>query len=305
MIMKFNKYLLEAAKINRQDIEMIKRVWPKVEKKCAPFLKELRRCKDDPLLLRGIGGKYSNKILHVKTVKGTRIPKDMDQDLSDYLDDLFLRKFHLAPRSNGIFTVSRNNIAGGYGDVHIIFPVGQYKYLWSTKIRDLFSDFQDDISSNWEVLVGREGDFDWLQDEYNDSYGEGSDNGHWEYKEWESEASSREEATSEIAQEIADMKSLDPNDEDYEETVQQIEEEVFNELEWYPDVDWENFIDDYIRNRRGEVEDKVEDIIKSYQTTDLCGALKSEHEITFFCKQYYCFYWTETVEKLIKDMVYA
>lgn len=304
--MKFNRYLLEASKIYRQDVEMIKAAWPKVEKSCAPFLKELRRCSKENLLLRGIGGKYSDKILHVKTLKGTRTPKDMDHRLSEYIDDLFFKKFHLRPRSEGFFGAGGFSTVKSYGYVHIIFPVGQYEYLWSPDVRDLYSDFQDDATSNWELLVDKVFDnYGYLNSEYEDSYGEETGNGHWKYKYFESNEDNRNDATIEIANKIAE-KELDSENEDYEEKLKALRDTIFYDIEWYPDVSYEDYVDEYARERRDEAEDKIGDMIKSYKNNKLCEALDHQnHEIMVICKRFYCFFHNEAVEKLIKDMVFA
>ena len=56
----------------------------------------------------------------------------------DILDELFEKKFGWKPRSGGVFCTGSEATASGYGDAYIFFPIGDFEFLWSPKIHDLY-----------------------------------------------------------------------------------------------------------------------------------------------------------------------
>ena len=129
--MKFAGYLTEAT-VSKEEIKKI------LNRDCAKFLKEMRGEYD--LLFRG-SYKKVNRIAKIKHNK-ERKPKDTPQELHDLLNKKFKKKFGW-PVRNGIFTTSSYIMADGYGIPYKFFPIGDYKYVYSTKIEDLFQYFED------------------------------------------------------------------------------------------------------------------------------------------------------------------
>jgi hypothetical protein len=58
------------------------------------------------------------------------------------VDDWFYKKFGIRARSNTVFVTKSFNVASEYGDPFLIFPVGKYTILSSSKIKDLFETLE-------------------------------------------------------------------------------------------------------------------------------------------------------------------
>jgi len=73
--------------------------------------------------------------------KTERSPKDIPIWVHNYLNDLYVKRFGWPVRS-GVFCYNSNKIYT-YGKPKWLFPIGEYKYLWSPHIKDLFHVFVD------------------------------------------------------------------------------------------------------------------------------------------------------------------
>ena len=65
-----------------------------------------------------------------------RRPQEMDPLDHDYLNQYFTQEYG-APFRNAIFVSGDFNSAGYFGRVYSIFPIGEFKFLWSPRIDDL------------------------------------------------------------------------------------------------------------------------------------------------------------------------
>ena len=80
----------------------------------------------------------------------------MDLEIQEYLDDLFYSKFKLKPRSQGVFCTGDIDGTREYGRCFIIFPVGNYQYLWNPRIFDLYQEIYDNLDWNQLIVRGRQ-----------------------------------------------------------------------------------------------------------------------------------------------------
>jgi len=92
--------------------------WSPITKDCKPFIKELKGAHN--LLLRG-SRKSNPGIIKVK--------------------------FGWKPRSTGVFCSGSLNTALFYGPVNSVWPIGNFKFLWSPKVSDLFSHLTDQVNT--------------------------------------------------------------------------------------------------------------------------------------------------------------
>src|SRR5574343_246802 len=127
--MKFKKYMNE----NENELE---NAIASIKKDCQPFLKE---CKIP--IYRGIY--FAEKTLIEKTPRQDRRPKDMPEYLHKILDSLFNEHFGWKPRSNGVFCSPHFCQAESYGNTYLFFPIGNFDYLYSDNIEDLYVDIRD------------------------------------------------------------------------------------------------------------------------------------------------------------------
>jgi len=118
-----------------------------IKKDCQPYLNENK----DPLyspLYRGLGKKISDPMV-TKTVRlDDRKPSDTPQQLHDVFNSYFT-KHHGHPFRNAMFVSGSDIEASGYGKVYKIFPIGDYNYVWSSDIDDLWMTFD-----NWTAEEG-------------------------------------------------------------------------------------------------------------------------------------------------------
>lgn len=73
-----------------------------------------------------------------KSVRSDRIPRNSWFQASEYVDDYFHEKIGWKPRSEGLFVTGSYSRADQYGLVYMIFPIGQFNFLWSPNINDLY-----------------------------------------------------------------------------------------------------------------------------------------------------------------------
>jgi hypothetical protein len=103
-----------------------------IEKNCKKFLAELMGGK---LLWRG-AGTHDFKAGEVLKPRPNRQPRNTPKKVHTHLNKLFKEKFGWKAR-NGMF-VTGGWVPAIYGNEHIFFPIGNYKYVWSEKHEDLY-----------------------------------------------------------------------------------------------------------------------------------------------------------------------
>jgi hypothetical protein len=247
----------------------IDKIWHNLSKDCKPFLKEMNKSipsgDKNALFYRGYDSFRSGAIgLQKKKPRTNRQPKDTPRIVHKILDDAFYRVFKWSVRSEGLFTTSQTSYADNYGTLTIFFPIGNYKYVWSSKIKDLYYYIGEGNIDYIEDALRDEPGWDY-KNEYENEYGEG-EKGIWDYDGLEVEY--REDITE------PDGEFYDP---DFDE----------NKFQWIPDVEW----DDYIDQRNSDIIDEFDDIvykaIKTFKNNDMKGALKSCNEVMFKCDEYY------------------
>jgi len=140
--MKLKKFL------KLENTEYISEMLKIIEKDCKPFLKEIKKS-DGRLLFRGIRGaiKKDKNGLEKRRVRKNRKPSDIPLELHKYIDDELYAKFGWHPRSEGVFATSSFMNAVNFGVPHLFFPIGKFKYVWSTYgsmgNEDLLSTLED------------------------------------------------------------------------------------------------------------------------------------------------------------------
>jgi len=223
---------------------------------CKPFLKELLRGGNiNPMW----SGRSGNKGLFIKKIRKQRAPKDMPYATHEALDEEFQTKFGVYARSESIFCTGRYNDAKDYGDnTYMIFPTGtKYKFIWSTEIRDLFTDWYDDPKINW-----------YDDPEENMNYLRSDD----------------ENEVHEIAYNMSDQAYEDLSD----DVLQELEDTNIDRYRWVT-----THIDDYMNDARDEYLDTIkdrnndilDDLMKSYTDKNLNKAIESGNEIMVLTKE--------------------
>lgn len=124
-----------------------------LKKDCSEFLKLTNI--NNPLY-RGL--KFNMFFEKIKLNKN-RKPVDMEQNISDILDDGFNSIFKVKARSQSIFCSGLDSNASKYGILYYIFPIKKFNYIWSPIIEDLYKDcwrhwlLKDDISKIFIIYL--------------------------------------------------------------------------------------------------------------------------------------------------------
>jgi hypothetical protein len=75
-----------------------------------------------------------------KNVRSDRTPMNMRPSVQKELDDGFQKEFGWKPRASGVFVTTNLDEIKMYGKPNFFFAIGDFKYVWSPNIVDLFSD---------------------------------------------------------------------------------------------------------------------------------------------------------------------
>jgi len=104
---------------------------------CAQFFKQNGYGYKSLPLYRGLN--KSIQTYRIIEPRKNRIPKNTKLQLHNALDKLLYKKFGWKPRSEGVFCTGSEFKARFYGYVYIMLPIGDFKFVWSPKIDDLFN----------------------------------------------------------------------------------------------------------------------------------------------------------------------
>lgn len=122
--------LIESPKTSTQDLHQGA---DQIVKYCQPYLQQGGGLDYD--LFRGTD---AIEPVVYKAMRSNRTPLNTSQSTQQLLDQWFIKKFGHPYRSSGIYTTGDRNEAAEYGDVYRIFPIGQFSFVWSPKISDLY-----------------------------------------------------------------------------------------------------------------------------------------------------------------------
>lgn len=106
-----------------------------VKRDCQPYLQQ----NDEPLgnnaLLRGLTG--GDEFLKKQVRLTDRTPLDNPTDVHNELNKFFTRKYG-APFRNAMFCTGSRRDTRRYGKTYLVFPIGEFKFLWSSDVKDLY-----------------------------------------------------------------------------------------------------------------------------------------------------------------------
>jgi hypothetical protein len=97
------------------------------------------------------GNKFMIPIVDVKHPEADRSPRDTSGALHKFFDQKMKEKFGWGGRSQGLFVTGSVAQALAYHDagLYMVFPVGEFKYIWSKHEQDLYNSLrQHDIEKN-------------------------------------------------------------------------------------------------------------------------------------------------------------
>lgn len=278
--MRFIKYINEERQLkffkfkefekNNKNVQKIKTF----QKDVKPWFKYCeKQGVKNKFLWRG-GSVVVKDFKKIKTRKD-REPTDMCGEVHAILDDLFYNKFKVYARSQTVFCFPSYKGARQYGSKqNIILPAGNFDYIWSSNIDDLFQYIENE-SYYTDMCYGE--DDNW--DEYEIEYGADSGNGTWYYSNVDTGDSDWSSAKGEIIRDYLDDGM------DIEEA-----EDSFNEwdMKWVPEIEFDEYIETKKKEGFNEVEILVDDYYMNQRFKDLMDNQSYRStEIMLNCNSYY------------------
>lgn len=82
-----------------------------------------------------------------------RKPLDTPIEFSELLNTYLKKIFKWEPRKQGTFAQSSYFAINSYGKVYFFFPIGEFKFIWNTKINDFFM-FLENMEIVWKTNGG-------------------------------------------------------------------------------------------------------------------------------------------------------
>jgi hypothetical protein len=130
--MRLQQHINESSDNNTLSPEIINAL-KKVDK---TFLKEIKGMLkfQDHYLIRGMRALSSD--VTIKKTRTDRIPMDSVPGWHDAMNDAFQSKFGIRARSEAVFCSFQYL---GYGNKHVIFPIGEHYFIYSKNITDLYN----------------------------------------------------------------------------------------------------------------------------------------------------------------------
>lgn len=145
---------------DREDMLRSSKILALLKKDCAPFMKE---CVHGGFLYRGITNmdesnlvmEYDEIEVYKKAVRSDRLPLNTEKETQVLYDNWFEKKFGYRVRSESMFCFGEDGreAARQYGRVFLVFPIGDFQYVWSPNVLDLqiHAESEYDGDADWDA----------------------------------------------------------------------------------------------------------------------------------------------------------
>lgn len=133
-MIQFNQYIIEVRK-KSPGLNEFNEFISHVNKNCSPWLKK----SGGAHIYRGMKG-FSDEIYLNFKVRKDRKPRETSAEITKKLDLAFHKNFKIKTQTQCIFISGEHGHASLFGHPYIVFPVGKFNFIWSSKIKDLNFD---------------------------------------------------------------------------------------------------------------------------------------------------------------------
>ena len=140
-MIRFYQYIAEA-EISKEEI------FEAIQKDCKPFLKAIDNNVFSYIIFRGT---KDLKNFMKKKVRMDRKPLDTKKQYHKLLDDELYKKFKIRGRTKCIFVTGNKIDARRYGNIYSIFPIGNFKFIWSPMVKDYTYKLKHLKQTNYEI----------------------------------------------------------------------------------------------------------------------------------------------------------
>lgn len=115
-----------------------------VAEMCKPYLKKTGFSYNNGKITGGIYRGFVGTSGFINELSGTvsRNPRDSSIMLHNVLNDYMADKFRYPYRSKGVFCSGNKQDTISYGRSYLMFPVGAFKFVNSTDIKDAYADLE-------------------------------------------------------------------------------------------------------------------------------------------------------------------
>jgi len=135
-----------------------------IKRDCQPFI----QAHPSSLMYRGMknksGAGYGEDEFFKQRVRQDRQPMSIRDRLHPLIDNWFEQEFGFKARSQTVFVSGDFMMAQNYGKVYAVFPIGDFKFVWSRDIHDLFGNIsamtsESEIADKMKALNYRDTNF--------------------------------------------------------------------------------------------------------------------------------------------------
>jgi hypothetical protein len=246
-------------------------------KDCKQYLKDLKGT-SEPLYRGARGGDIT-----LITPRADREPKDMSRELQELFDTAFYNDFGWYPRSEGVFCSGKYDQASGYGSaVFTVWPIGKYNFIYSDDTHDLYTKSEN---LNDKVKYGEDSWYDDFEEEYEDEYGEDGDYGSWYYNGTDTNETVKSHAIDVVADWEREKQEFETEEE--EENFDPFDYISEDDLDWVPEEEKEDWINNKIEDRKEDIEIEVKDMVSDFADDNIQNAIDSHNEVMLSCESYY------------------
>ena len=109
----------------------------RIKKECKPYLEAIEYNVMEYRLYRGMQGTAAPYMTGRVRLEG-RKPQATGTHIHNAVNEYFTIKFG-EPFRDALFTSSDANFAADYGNLFLVFPTGQFTFIWSEEVDDLYN----------------------------------------------------------------------------------------------------------------------------------------------------------------------
>jgi hypothetical protein len=135
--MRFNEIEEKSYELPLEQIEVAKTI----RQNCQPYLQQNPHAVDKYAMYRGIGLQGFTRRDSTVIYKKIRVDDRYVTHSSPYFHKFFNKKFtelYGAPFRNAMFVNGQSAKVAEYGRIYIVFPRGDFNYIWSDEVDDLY-----------------------------------------------------------------------------------------------------------------------------------------------------------------------
>lgn len=137
--------------LNESNIGNLDKIIEEIRSNCKPYLKTLsfEPRKNNYF----VTGKEKNDEFLEYIIREDRKPRNTQKWIHDYMDEEFNKKFGVKARGNSLFCYQysydriKSDIDYNFGYGFLIFPIGDFKFIYHRNIRDWYLTFEEYFDS--------------------------------------------------------------------------------------------------------------------------------------------------------------